>query len=133
MQTPIASTAAMLLMAAVAPALAQEGAEAKPSSAATFDASMAAMPSYGQPAVAWRTYDDARSEETICRDRIYRAREESGQPPLDREPATGDEPLAIWAVDRREDGCSVLVAKGDPDDIRPIPKIEDGPMLRPAG
>jgi hypothetical protein len=38
----------------------------------------------------------------------------------------------IWAVDRRENGCAVLVAKGDPDDIRPIPKVEPYYGLRPA-
>jgi hypothetical protein len=138
MQTPILSTALLLLLAAVAPALAQEVGDAPPGDQASTPAdsgeaeAMAAMPSYRGPVLAWKTYEDGRLDDVICRDRIHKAREESGQPPLDREPATEEEPLLIWAVDRREDGCAVLVAKGDPDDIRPIPRVEDGDLLRPA-
>jgi len=39
----------------------------------------------------------------------------------------------IWAIDRREDGCSVMVVKGDPEDIRPTPDLpENAPLLKPA-
>lgn len=136
MQTPIASTAALVLLATVAPALAEDGRDASPeaqtSEAAASDRPLSAMPSYRTPAVPWNSYEDAQAEDTVCQDRIFRAREESGQPPLGDSPTEAD-PLMIWAVDRREDGCAVLVAKGDPDDIRPIPKVEDGYILRPAG
>ncbi len=136
MQTPILSTALLLFLAAVAPALAQEVGDDPPgdqaSAPAESDETMAAMPSYQGPVLAWKTYEDGRPDDVICRDRIHKAREETNQPPLDREPATEEEPLLIWAVDRREDGCAVLVAKGDPDDIRPIPRVEDGYLLRPA-
>ncbi|MEM6475615.1 MAG: hypothetical protein AAF687_05555 [Pseudomonadota bacterium] len=69
-----------------------------------------------------------------CRDRISKVREEAGQTPLlNREPASPDKPLAIYAVDRRVDGCNVMVMKGDPSDIRPLPKPAEGPMrLMPA-
>ena len=81
-------------------------------------------------------------EDYECRDRIHDAREASGQPPLpelapqgpealpgtpllDRQPASPDRPQAIYAVDRRQDGCSVMVMMGDPDDIRPLPLPAD--------
>ena len=72
---------------------------------------------------------DPRGEE--CRDRIVHARDALGQPPLlRREPASPERPLAIYAVDRTQDGCSVLVMMGDPDDIRPMPEPEQGPIFR---
>ena len=68
-------------------------------------------------------------DEAGCRDRIHDAREASGQPPLpdpdqgeldtlpaqpllERQPASPDRPQAIYAVDRRQDGCSVMVMMG---------------------
>lgn len=70
-----------------------------------------------------------------CRDTISQARQEAGKPPLlDREPASPDKPYHIYAVDRRQDGCAVMVMKGDPSDIRPLPVAPDGPlMLMPLG
>lgn len=70
-----------------------------------------------------------------CRDVISQARQEAGKPPLlEREPASPDKPYHIYAVDRRQDGCAVMVMKGDPADIRPLPARPDGPMLlMPAG
>ncbi|MEE4539133.1 MAG: hypothetical protein V2J51_11675 [Erythrobacter sp.] len=66
-----------------------------------------------------------------CRDRIERARAASGQPLLlNRGPATPDDPVLIYAVDRRQDGCSVMVVAGNPDDIRALPeKPENGKLL----
>ncbi|UYV14779.1 hypothetical protein [Porphyrobacter sp. ULC335] len=65
-----------------------------------------------------------------CRDVITQAREKAGMPPLlDREPASPDKPYHIYAVDRREAGCSVMVTAGNPADIRPLPAPSDGPML----
>ena len=63
--------------------------------------------------------------EAVCRDRIIQARQERGLPPLRRETATPDEPLFIAAVDKRIDGCSVLVMRNNTSDIRPLPVIED--------
>ena len=72
---------------------------------------------------------DPGSEE--CRDRIRRARQATGQLPLfQREPASPENPLAIYAVDRTQDGCSVVVMMGDPDDIRPMPEVEQQPVFR---
>ncbi|TMM49875.1 hypothetical protein [Qipengyuania marisflavi] len=69
----------------------------------------------------------------ICADRIYQARQASGQPSLlQRETADPDNPILIWAVDRRQDGCSVLVTMGDPDDFRPIPVPGNETELIPA-
>ena len=65
-----------------------------------------------------------------CRDVISRARQEAGKPPLlEREPASPDKPYHIYAVDRRQDGCAVMVVKGDPGDIRPLPARPEGPMM----
>jgi hypothetical protein len=65
--------------------------------------------------------------EEECRDRITLAREAAGKPPLlEREPASPDKPYHIYAVDRRQDGCAVMVMKGDPADIRPLPARPDG-------
>lgn len=70
----------------------------------------------------------------ICHDRIFQAREASGNPQLDRSTASPDEPLFIAAVDHRLDGCSVLMMRNDTSDIRPIPvPDEDGAKLTPAG
>lgn len=70
-----------------------------------------------------------------CRDVISQARQEAGKSPLlDREPASPDRPYHIYAVDRRQDGCAVMVMKGDPADIRPLPAPSEGPLLlMPAG
>ncbi|MEE4200625.1 hypothetical protein [Erythrobacter sp.] len=77
----------------------------------------------------------ARSaDKELCNDRITQAREENGQPPLlDREPASPERPYAIYAVDREQDGCSVVVMMGDREDIRPLPlPPEKGGALLPA-
>ena len=102
-------------------------------------------PAYSHPAKAWKTLEDAKHEVVLnqaegvqiaspedrsCRDRITYARQRLGQPPLlERQPASPDKPHLIYAVDRREDGCSVMVMKGDPDDIRPLPLPSDRPFL----
>ena len=73
-----------------------------------------------------RAQNEAAPSDTECRDRIARAREAAGKPPLlDREPASPDRPHHIYAVDRRQDGCAVMVIKGNPDDIRPLPTAPD--------
>lgn len=62
------------------------------------------------------------AEHETCRDRISEARESARQPPLlQREPASPDKPLAIYAVERTQDGCSVMVMMGDREDIRTLP------------
>lgn len=67
-----------------------------------------------------------------CTDRIQTIREESGQLRLERQPASPGDPLLIYAVDRREDGCPVLVMAHRPEDIRPVPDASDRPRLFPA-
>jgi hypothetical protein len=64
-----------------------------------------------------------------CRDRITQAREDAGKPPLfDRAPASPDKPYKIYAVDKRIDGCSVMVMHGDVSDVRPLPLPSDEPL-----
>ncbi|AOL23568.1 hypothetical protein Ga0102493_112556 [Erythrobacter litoralis] len=74
---------------------------------------------------------EASPDREACRDRIEHARRASGQPPLLRRgPATPDDPVLIYAVDRRQDGCAVMVVKGDPQDIRPLPEApREGKLL----
>lgn len=62
-----------------------------------------------------------------CRDRIHEVRDERGLPRLDRDNAASDEPLLIAAVDRRIDGCSVMVMGNDTSDVRPLPAPPEGP------
>ena len=92
----------------------------------------AAAPQAGPPdGPMSREYLDRKQE--ICRDRIHEVRAELGLPRLQRETASPDEPLFIAAVDKRVDGCSVLVMRRDTSDIRPIPKPpEQAPGLIPA-
>ena len=76
-----------------------------------------------------RAQSEAPPSEAQCRDRITRARKEAGKPPLlDREPASPDKPYHIYAVDRRQDGCAVMVMKGDVQDIRPLPAPAEEPL-----
>lgn len=63
-----------------------------------------------------------------CADRIRQARKELGLPQLKNEPASPDRPLLFYAVNRIEEGCGVLVMKGNPNDIRPIPEPPEGPI-----
>ena len=65
-----------------------------------------------------------------CRDRLdYAQNDKDGVktfegPLFQRKPGTADDPpLAIYAVDRRENGCGVMVVMGDLEDVRPLPKL----------
>ncbi len=105
-------------------------------------------PAYSDPAREWATIGDAQGQSAAtreqaslmdqirsqrCRDIISKAREDAGLAPLlKREPASPDKPLMVYAVDRREQDCSVMVMKGNPDDIRPLPAPTDGPLLQPV-
>ena len=67
----------------------------------------------------------------VCRDRIQEVRDERGLPQLERGTASPAEPLFIAAVDKRIDGCSVLVMRNNTSDIRPLPAPEDrAPLLQ---
>jgi hypothetical protein len=61
------------------------------------------------------------SNGAVCRDRISQVREERGLPKLDRRAAAPDQPYLIAAVDKRIDGCSVMVMRNDTSDVRPLP------------
>lgn len=69
-----------------------------------------------------------------CRDRISLARSAIGQPDLrDRQQALPEKPLAIYAVDQRQNGCSVMVMMGNLGDIRHLPLPSEKPLrLIPA-
>lgn len=65
--------------------------------------------------------------EAVCRDTIHEVREERGLPELEDKTANADEPLFIAAVDKRIDGCSMLVMRNDTSDVRPLPALPEGP------
>lgn len=94
------------------------------------------QPAYQEPAIEWKTLEDViPPSEAECRDRIQKIRKETGQPALDSPPASVERPQLLYAVHREEDGCSMMVMKGDIEDVRPLPKTKerDGhEMLIPA-
>ena len=70
-----------------------------------------------------------------CTQQTARTSQPSDQrPQFRREPAPAEKPLAIYAVDRREDGCPMIVMLGNPDDVRPM-EVEQSPTATtwPAG
>jgi hypothetical protein len=89
------------------------------------------QPGFEAPAAPWTSVEQAERDRR-CRDRIEQARSEAGRPKLEREPASPDKPLLIYAVDHRVDGCGVLVPVGDPADIRQSPP-PGPPAVIPAG
>lgn len=109
------------------PATALAGDE-QPSAPVTNPVQSLDMPGYGDPARKWESVEDAGPTPEQCRDRIHQVREATGQ--LERGTADPEEPLMIYAVDRRQDGCAVLVVAGDPEDIRPLPEPSKGPLFR---
>lgn len=100
-----------------------------PARALAFD-----LPGYSRPAAPATGDLEDFVRRATCRDTIRQARAASGQPPLlERGPASADEPLLYKAVDRKVDGCDVLVMVGDPNDIRPVPPAPEGrPLIIPA-
>lgn len=83
-------------------------------------AAITSFPGYDEPARPWTDVEYAAGRQR-CRDRIEQARAASGQPELDRSPAGEEQPLLHYAIDRRIDGCGVLVPVSDPADIREPP------------
>ena len=95
----------------------------------------------GKPSIRFQGTYNSLSEllGPNCRDRLEQAQEEA--PKLDlrsaplfrRKPDTPEKPLAIYAVDRRENGCGVMVMMGNPEDVRPVPSLDaDDHRLMPA-
>ncbi|MBU2588209.1 MAG: hypothetical protein KJ872_08860 [Alphaproteobacteria bacterium] len=125
--------APLLAVATIAAANTGDALPDAPSADTTAPALAAPLPD-ARVVVMGRGEADSAKEQ-VCRDRISQARQDAGKPPLlDREPASPDKPYHIYAVDRRQDGCAVMVMKGDPADIRPLPVAPDGPLLLiPAG
>lgn len=78
-------------------------------------------PAYEAPAKPWTSVQQA-ARERRCRDRIEQARADAGNPKLERKTASPDEPLLMYAVDHRVDGCGVIVPVNDPADIRQGPE-----------
>ena len=81
------------------------------------------MPNYQEPAKPW-TEVQQEAERLRCQKAIEQARGEPVEPELERGPATGDDGVMIAAVDKRIDGCAVLVMHHDKSDLRPAPSVE---------
>ena len=79
------------------------------------------------------TLSAATDSEVVCRDRIHEVRQERGLPKLQRDTATPEEPLLIAAIDRRIDGCSVMVMRSNTADVRPSPAPGEARMRRLPG
>lgn len=61
-----------------------------------------------------------------CRDNASPTNDEPArQPRFEREPATQDSSQIIYAVERRIDGCSVILVKGATRTIRPLLEPSD--------
>lgn len=66
-----------------------------------------------------------------CHGRIETAGQKSSADKADRNAAAANKAMHILAVDRRIDGCEVLVLSAN--DTRPLPKFNDAPgKLQPA-
>ena len=90
------------------------------------------MPGYTRPAQQWSSVEQAIADKQ-CADRIEQVRDATGEPKLDRTPASSEKPMLIAAVDKRIDGCAVLQMKGDVNDLRPVPEHDQGQTkLEPA-
>ena len=76
------------------------------------------------------TLSTRTDQAAVWRDRIELVRQERGLPKLQRDTASLDEPLLIAAVDRRIDGCSVMVMRNDTSDVRPIPAPNGSPRMQ---
>lgn len=85
---------------------------------------------YQAPAQPWSSVEDADKAHD-CRNRIEQVRSKAGKPQLERGPAKFDEPLLVYAVDQRVDGCGVLVPVADPADLRQAPE-PNRPEIIPA-
>ena len=89
------------------------------------------MPGYTVPARSWQSVDEALAPQN-CRDTLQQVREASGQPALDKTPATAGEGYLINAVDMRIDSCAVMQMKGNVNDLRPLPAPSGPAGLQPA-
>ena len=107
-------------------------------------------PAYSDPAGQWTTIEDADLEDagpvisegsvvkndqlyrvrragSTCRDEIVQAdTEDFADLRIERELASPDRPYLIYAVDRREGGCSLMLMKDAFKATRPLPLPMDG-------
>jgi len=88
----------------------------------------AVVPMHG-PDASTRAEAAPDGAQTVCRDRIQQVRRELGKPVLDRDNTPPQAPLFIAAVDKRIDGCSVMVMRNDTSDFRPLPAEGEARMM----
>lgn len=89
------------------------------------------QPGYAVPVKPWSDIEQP-SRELECRERIRQARAAAGEPPIEPRTASPEKPILHYAVDRKVDGCGVLVAVGDPAGMIPPPKPGPPILYRPA-
>lgn len=121
MRTIVLAIASMALTGATEP-------EAIATDATSFD-----NPAFAAPPRPWTSVPELDPDTSrLCADVIREARDNAGLPQLDRRTASPENPELVWAVDHRRDGCGVLVMRGNPDDIRPVPKPSENVTIMPA-
>jgi hypothetical protein len=90
MGPPIILSSAVFLFAAVVSApetgSSQDANPASNDGVGAVDEPLSAMPSYQEPTVAWKSYQDTQTDEAICRDRIHKARNGRDNPNLNADP-----------------------------------------------
>ncbi|MBV7259971.1 hypothetical protein [Erythrobacter crassostreae] len=105
-------------------------------------------PAYSNPAKPWTNLKEVQATEATeigetlrqlresrraCRDRLTTAQDDAPRPVIEPDTASADKPLLIYAVDHRSEGCSLIVMKGNPDDVRQLPELpSDKPLLQRA-
>lgn len=99
---------------------------ALPLAALTLLNATAAPPPPSEPEVAMRVVQPFTPPGSQCRDNALPTNDNPDrQPRFEREPATPDSGQIIYAVDRRIDGCSVIVVKGEPRTNRYLLQPQD--------
>lgn len=123
MRTILLAIAPLALIGAVEP-------ETTSSGEIAFD-----NPAYSSPPRPWTATPDPDADGDSgrkCADIIREAREDAGLPQMERRAAAAEIAEMIWAVDHRRDGCGVLVMRGQPQDIRPVPQPTEDTGLMPV-
>ncbi len=87
-------------------------------------------PAFREPVRPWPSLEHVEREK-YCHDRIQKARAAAGKPELAPAPADPDNPLLMYAVDTRIDGCGVMVPVANPAAWRQSP-LPGKPEVIPA-
>ncbi|MCK0128409.1 hypothetical protein [Erythrobacter sp. F6033] len=108
-------------------------------------------PAFMHPAKPWVSVEDAVQgdaaytvqegvtkisprDQRVCQDSLSTAQDQAQEsvelPSVKPEKISPDKPHLIYAVDHRQNGCSMMVMKSIPGGIRPLPDKPATPQLR---